>query len=107
LIEIEEQPTPVIASHTNTPQKQENKRSRKDGSPSIIEVSTEDFQAYRKRAKTSHAPKFLKEGEIQSTIVVEGPHSLAYSNSQFTVSTSSSKKQTDTTLIAESSHEKT
>jgi hypothetical protein len=109
LLETEEQPAPVIASHTNTPQKKAEKRSRKEVSPSVTEVSAEDFQVYRKRAKTSHAPDLLKEGEMQSTIVMEGPHSSAYSDSQFIVSTSSptSQRQTNTTLTAESSHEKT
>jgi hypothetical protein len=70
-------------------------------------VSSEDFQVYRKRDKTSHTPDLLKEGEMQSTIVMEGPHSSTFSGSQFIVSTSSSKKQTDTTLSAKSSHEPT
>jgi hypothetical protein len=107
LLETEEQPPPVTASHTNTPQMKTEKRERKEVSPSVTEVSAEDFQVYRKRAKTSHAPDLLKEGEMQSTIVMEGPHSSTFSDSQFIVSTYSSKKQTDTTLSAESSHEKT
>jgi hypothetical protein len=107
LLETKEQPPPVTASHTNTPQIQTEKRERKEVSPSVTEVSAEDFQVYRKRAKTSHTPDLLKEGEMQSTIVMEGPHSSTFSGSQFIVSTYSSKKQTDTTLSAESSHEKT
>jgi hypothetical protein len=44
---------------------------------------------------------------MQLTIVMEGPHSSTFSGSQFIVSTSSSKKQTDTTLSADSSPEPT
>jgi hypothetical protein len=64
LLEIEEQPTHVTASHTNTPQNQVELREIKEVSPSITEVSSKGFQVYRKRAKTGHALKFLKEGEI-------------------------------------------
>jgi hypothetical protein len=70
-------------------------------------VSTKDFQVYRNRDKTSHTRDLLKEGEIQSTIVMEGPHSSTFSGSQFIVSTYSSKKQTYTTLLVDSSHEPT
>jgi hypothetical protein len=109
LQEPEEQPAPVTTSHTNTPQNKVEKRSRKEVSPSVTEVSTEDFQVYRKRAKTSHTTYFLKEGEMQSTIVLEGPHSSTHSDSQFTVSTSSptSQRNPDTTLTTESTHGKT
>ena len=107
LLETEEQPSPVTASHTRTPQIQTKKREMTEVSPSVIEVSAEDFQVYRKRAKTSHTPDLLKEGEMKSTIVMEGPHSSTFSNIHFIVSTPSSKKQTDTTLSAESSHEQT
>jgi hypothetical protein len=51
----------------------------------------------------------FKEGEMQSTIVMEGPHSSSYSDSWFIVSTSSpaSQRQTYTTLTVESTHEQT
>jgi hypothetical protein len=78
-LEIEEQPSPTIASHTSTPEVQIEKIARKEVSPSIIKVSVEDFQVYRKRAKTSHTPDLLKEREMQSTIVMEGPHSSTFS----------------------------
>ena len=68
-------------------------------------MSVEDFQVYRKRTKTSHTPDRLREEETQSTIVMEGPHSSIFSGSQHIVSTSSSKKQEDTTLSVESSQE--
>jgi hypothetical protein len=103
LLETKEQPSPVTASHTNTPQKKTKKRERNEVSPLVTEISTKDFQVYRKRSKTSHAPDLLKEGEMQSTIVMEGPHSSTYSDSQFIVSTSSPKSQrkTITTLTSE------
>jgi hypothetical protein len=64
LLETEEQPPPVTASHINTPQIQTKKRARKEVSPSVTEVSGEDFQVHKKRAKTSHTPDLLKEGEM-------------------------------------------
>ena len=63
LLETKEQPPPITASHTNTPQVQTEKRSKKKVSHSIIEVPAEDFQVYKKRAKNSHTPNMLKEGE--------------------------------------------
>jgi len=106
-LETEENPPPVTASHTKTPQVQIEKKTRKEVSHSVIEVLTKDFQVYRNRDKTSHTRDLLKEGEIQSTIVMEGPHSSTFSGSQFIVSTYSSKKQTYTTLLVDSSHEPT
>jgi predicted Zn-dependent protease len=85
----EEQPMSTTTSHTITPQRQADKRSRKEDSPSVTEVSPNDFQVYRKRTKTIHTTGFLKEGEMQSTIVLEGPHSLAQSESLFAESPSS------------------
>jgi len=109
LLEIEEQPAPITSSHTNTPQNKVDNRSIKKVSPSVTEVSAGDFQVYRKRTKTSHAPDFLKEGEMKSAIVLEGPHYSTYSECQFIVSTSSpaSQRHPDTTLIAKSNHGKT
>jgi hypothetical protein len=78
LQEPEEKPSLVSTSHTNTPQKQVEKRQGKEVSPSVTKVSTEDFQVYRKRTKISHTTDLLKEGEMQSTIVLEGPHSLIH-----------------------------
>ena len=70
-------------------------------------MAAEYFQVYRKWDKTSHTPDLLKEREMQSTIVMEGPHSSTFSGIQFIVSTYSSKKKADTTLSVESSHEPT
>jgi hypothetical protein len=53
----------------------------------------------------SHTPDRSREEETQSTIFMEGPHSSVFSGNQHIVSTSSSKKQEDTTLSAKSSHE--
>jgi hypothetical protein len=78
LLEIEEQPPPITLSHTNTPQVKIEKRARKEVPPSVKEVSAEDFQVYRKRAKTSHTPDLFKEGEMKSTIVMEGPNSSTF-----------------------------
>jgi hypothetical protein len=57
-----QEPEKQHTSHTNTPQKKVENRSRKEFSPSVTEVSAEDFQVYKKRDKTSHTPYLLKEG---------------------------------------------
>jgi hypothetical protein len=77
LQEEEEQLFSVTTSHTTTPQKQVEKISRNEDSPSVTEVSADDFQIYMNKTKTIPTTDFLKEGEMQSTIVLEGPHSLA------------------------------
>jgi hypothetical protein len=92
LLDTEKQPSPPNISHTITPQVQLEKRARKEISPSVTELSAEDFQVYKKRTKASHTPDMSKEEETQSTIVMEGPHSSVVSGSQHIVSTSSSKK---------------
>jgi hypothetical protein len=51
LEEAEQQSPPTIISQTTTPQVPKEKRPRKDISPSITEVSAEDFQVYKKRPK--------------------------------------------------------
>jgi hypothetical protein len=107
LLETKQYPSPANISHTSTPQVQTKKRARKEVSPLVTKVSNEYFQVYRKRKKTSHTPDMFREGETQSTIVMEGPHSSTFSGKQHIVSTSSSKKQVDTTLSVESSHEPT
>ena len=101
MLETEEQPPPVTASHTNTPQVQTKKRTRKEVSPSVTKVSAEDFQVYRKRDKTSHTLDMLRKGETHSTIVMEGPHASTFSSIHNIVATSSSKKKAYTTLSAE------
>jgi hypothetical protein len=100
LQEEEEQPMSMTTSQTITPQRKAEKISRNEDSPSVTEVSTDDFQVYRKRTKTIHTTGFLKEGEMQSTIVLEGPHSSAQSDSLFVGSPSSptSQRNPDTTL---------
>jgi hypothetical protein len=75
LEDTEQQSPPAIFSQTTTPQIPKEKRPRKDASPSITEVSAEDFQVYKKRPKTSHTTDRSGEEETQSTTVVEGEHS--------------------------------
>ena len=84
LQEAEEKLVSMITSQTITPHKQSEKISRNEDSPSVTDVSTNDFQIYRKKTKTIPTTCFLKDGEMQSTIVLEGPHSLAQSTSLFT-----------------------
>jgi hypothetical protein len=66
------------------------------------------FQVFRKRAKTNDTTDLIKEEEMQSTIILEGPHSSTHSESLFTCSPSSptSQRNQDTTLTTESSHGK-
>ena len=71
----------TTTSQTITPQKQVEKMPRNEDSPSVTKVSTDDFQVYRKKTKTISTKYFLKEGEMQSTIVLEGLHSPAESTS--------------------------
>jgi hypothetical protein len=59
-METEKQLSLVTTSHTNTPQIQTEKRSRKEVSPLVIEVLAEEFQFIQKRTKTSHTTDLLK-----------------------------------------------
>ena len=103
MIDIEQQFSPANISQTITPQVPVEKRPRKEVSPSVTEVSAEDFHIYRKRPKTSHTPDRSGGEETQSTTVMEGEHSPLFLGSQQMMSTSSSKKQTNTTLSTKSS----
>jgi hypothetical protein len=88
LVDTEPQESPSVSfSLTTTPQVPKEKRPRKDDSPSITEVSTEDFQVYNKKPKTTHATHMSGEEEPYSAKVIE--------RRQQVVSTSSSKKQTE------------
>jgi hypothetical protein len=98
LTDTKQQPSPVSISQEITPQVPIEKIPRHEVSPSVTEVSTEDFQVYRKRPKTSHTPDRFGGEETQSTIIMERHNSPLFSGSQQTMSTSSSKKQTHTTL---------
>jgi hypothetical protein len=90
-----------MISQTTTPQVPKEKIPRKDVSPSVTEVSTEDFQVYKKRPKATHTTDRTGEEETHSTTVAEGEHSSPFSRSHQMMSTSSSKKQTDTTVITQ------
>jgi len=61
----------------------------------------EDFQVYTKRPKTTHTTHSSGEEETQSTKVVEGECTPLLSRSHQMMSTSSSKKQTDTIVITQ------
>jgi hypothetical protein len=77
LVDIEQQEAPSVSfSQTNTPQIQKEKRPRKDSSPSITKVSIEEFQASRKRPKTTHAIHKSGEDESHSTQVFEEEHQV-------------------------------
>jgi hypothetical protein len=99
LEDIEQQSLLTMIPQTNTPQVPKEKRPRKDSSPSVTELSAEDFQVYTKRPKSSHTTDTTGEKETQSTIVIKGDRSPLVSRNQQILSTHSSKKQTDTSLI--------
>jgi hypothetical protein len=105
LTDTDQHPPSASISPTNTPQVPAEKRPRKEVSPSVTKVSTNDFQVYIKRPKTSHTPDRSGGEETQSTTVMEGENSPFSSGSQQMMSTSSSKKQDDTTLITRATQE--
>jgi hypothetical protein len=76
LVEIEQQYPSVSISQTTTPQVPKEKRSRKDTSPFVTEVSAEDFQLHTKRPKASHTHDMTGEKEIQSTTTMKDDRSL-------------------------------
>jgi hypothetical protein len=78
---------------------------RKEVSPSVTEVSADDFQVYRKGPKTIHAPGRSSGEETQSTTIMEGENSPFSTGSQQTMSTSSSRKQGDTILTTKDAQE--
>jgi hypothetical protein len=79
-----------------TPQVPKEKRPRKDTSPSITEVSLEDFQLHTKRPKTSHAPNTAGEKGSQSTATMKDDQSLLGTINKNIMSIVFSKKPTDT-----------
>jgi hypothetical protein len=99
LVEIEQQDPSVTVSQTTTPQVPKEKRPRKDTSPSVTEVSAEDFQLHTKRPKTSHTSDTAGEKEIQSTTTMKDDWSLLSTRSKQIMSIVSSKKPTDTPLV--------
>jgi len=64
-------------------------------------VSTKDFQVYTKRPKTTHTYHRFGEEETQYTKIVEGECTPFLPRSYQAMSTSSSKKQTNTTVITQ------
>jgi hypothetical protein len=90
-----------MISQTTTPQEPKEKIPRKDVSPSVTEVSTEDLQVYKKTPKATHTTDKTGEEDTHSTTVAKGEHSSPFSRSHKMMSTSSSKKQTDTTVITQ------
>jgi hypothetical protein len=87
LVDIEPQESLSLSiSPTSSPQIPKEKRPRKDDSPSITEVSSEEFQVYNKKPKTTLATHMSSEEEPYFATVIERRPQV--------VSTSSSKKQT-------------
>jgi len=73
LEDIEQQKYSLVTiSQITTPQVPKEKRPRKDASPSITEISTDDFLVYRKRPKTTHNTHRSREEETWSTKVANG-----------------------------------
>jgi hypothetical protein len=87
LVDTEPHESLSVSISRATPQIPKEKRPRKDDSPSITEVSAEEFWVYNKKPKTTHATHMSGEEEPYSATVIE--------RRQQVVSTSSSKKQTE------------
>jgi hypothetical protein len=71
LIKVEQQVPPTTVPPTTTPQVPKEKRSQQELSPSITEVSSEEFQLHTKRPKTTTFPIPTGEKESPPTIVVK------------------------------------
>jgi hypothetical protein len=99
LVEIEQQDPSIIISQTTTPQVPKEKRPRKDTSPSITEVSAEDFQLQTKRPKTSLTPDTVGEKEIQSTATMKDDRSLLSTRSKQIMFTVVPKNPMSTPLV--------
>jgi hypothetical protein len=99
LVEMEQQDPLVIISQTTTPQVPKEKRPRKDTSPSVFEVSAEDFQLHTKRPKTSHTSHTVGEKGIQSTATMKYDRSLLSTRNKQIMSTFFLKKHTNTPLV--------
>jgi hypothetical protein len=89
----------VTILQTTTPQAPKEKEPRKDTSPSITEVLVEFFQLHTKRKKYSHATDTTGKREAQSTTNVKGDQSPLVTSNKNIMSTVSSKKPTDTSLV--------
>jgi hypothetical protein len=96
LVETEQQDLSVIVSQTTTPQAPKEKRPRQDVSPSVTEVSFEEFQLHTKRPKTSPAPDTAGEKGIQSTTTLEVDQFLLTTRSKQIRTTVLPRKPTDT-----------
>jgi hypothetical protein len=82
-----------------TTQVPKQKISRKDTSPSIIEVSVEYFQLHTKRSKTRHTPDIAGEKGIQSTKTMKDDRSLLSTRRKYIMSKFFPKKPTGTPLV--------
>jgi hypothetical protein len=99
LVEIEQKDPSVIISQTTAPQVPKEKRPKKDTSPSITEVSAEDFQLHTKRPKTSLTPGTTGEKEIQSTATMKDDQSLLSTSNEQIMSTIVPKKPMNSTPV--------
>jgi hypothetical protein len=99
LVKIEQKDPSVTVSQMTTPQVPKEKRPRKDTSPSITEVSAEDFQLHTKRPKTSHVLDTAGEWGIQSTTTMEVHRSLLSTSSKQIMTRLFPKNPTDTPPI--------
>jgi hypothetical protein len=96
LVETEQEELSVTVSQTTTPQAPKEKRPRQDVSPSIIEVSSEEFQLHTKRPKTSQALDMASEKGMQSTTTLEVDRSLLHKRNKQIMTTVLPKNSTYT-----------
>ena len=101
LEDIEHQSSLILTSQTTTPPMPKEKRPRKDTSLSVTEVSAEDFHLHSKKPKTIHTIPRSGEEDTQSAKGDKGEGTPIPSINYQTMSTSSSKKQTDTTVTTQ------
>jgi hypothetical protein len=98
LVEAEQQDPPAIVSQTTTPQVPKEKRPRKDLSPPVTEVSSEEFQLHTKRPKTISAPGLTGEKEAPSTTVTKVDRPPLGASLHHVITSALPKKSTDSPL---------
>jgi len=82
LEEVEQQSPQIIISQTNTPQIPKEKRPIKDVSPSISEVSAEEFHMDTKRPKSCHMTETTGEKETHPITALKGDQTPLISSDQ-------------------------
>jgi hypothetical protein len=96
LVEEKQHDSPTTVSQTTTPQVPKEKRPRQYLSPSVTEVSSEEFQLHTKRSKTSSSLDPTGEKEVPSTTVTKVDRPPLIASLQHIITSTLPKKSTDT-----------